>query len=372
MDNITDIEREAEKICLWGAARAGVIVVAPLVGTMALMANEVYMIMRLGELRGVKLEESAVLGLLYSLGGSFVGQTLVTLIPLAPVQVPVGIAVTYGVGKVANAWLKAGQPQDIAQFREVFEAARDEGMTKFKEIASLECKDQPLGDENRKFKLEAESVFKNIKEKADTAAEKVEGAISGVLDWLQPLKEKSSHWLSAQKWEDISHGGLTVPYEEIDLYLKDSLAKTDFVFKGISYYEDSAVTLEVEHKDYGSFKLFVEPEEFTINKKQAYVRLRVVDFTVGNNKFLETFVQMLGTKFIMAIVNSIFDDTVIAHEDFACTYANGILEVYFTELINCSKLVRTSFMGKNVLDVAQFVAIVPVPKGIVVKSRFKF
>ena len=30
-----DIEWEAEKICRWGAARAGVIVVAPLVGTMA-------------------------------------------------------------------------------------------------------------------------------------------------------------------------------------------------------------------------------------------------------------------------------------------------------------------------------------------------
>ena len=56
MDKIIDVEREAEKICLWGAARAGVIVVAPLVGTMALMANEVYMIMRLGELRGVKLD----------------------------------------------------------------------------------------------------------------------------------------------------------------------------------------------------------------------------------------------------------------------------------------------------------------------------
>ena len=47
-----DMDWEAEKICRWGAARAGVIVVAPLVGTMALMANEVYMIIRLGELRG--------------------------------------------------------------------------------------------------------------------------------------------------------------------------------------------------------------------------------------------------------------------------------------------------------------------------------
>ena len=97
-----DIEWEAEKICRWGAARAGVIVVAPLVGTMALMANEVYMIMRLGELRGVKLEESAVLGLLTSLGATFVGQTLVTLIPIAPIQVPVGVSVTYAVGKAAK------------------------------------------------------------------------------------------------------------------------------------------------------------------------------------------------------------------------------------------------------------------------------
>ena len=62
-----DIEWEAEKICRWAAARAGVIVVAPLIGTMTLMANEVYMITRLAELRGIKLSESAVLGLLGSL-----------------------------------------------------------------------------------------------------------------------------------------------------------------------------------------------------------------------------------------------------------------------------------------------------------------
>lgn len=98
-----DIEWEAEKICRWAAARAGVIVVAPLIGTMTLMANEVYMITRLAELRGIKLSESAVLGLLGSLGATFVGQTLVTLIPFAPVQIPVGVSVTYAVGKVANA-----------------------------------------------------------------------------------------------------------------------------------------------------------------------------------------------------------------------------------------------------------------------------
>ena len=76
-----DTDKEAEDICRWAAARAGVIVVAPVVGTMTLMANEVYMITRLAKLRGIKLSESAVLGLLGSLGGAFVGQTLATLIP---------------------------------------------------------------------------------------------------------------------------------------------------------------------------------------------------------------------------------------------------------------------------------------------------
>ena len=148
-----DIEWEAEKICRWGAARAGVIVVAPLVGTMALMANEVYMIMRLGELRGVKLEESAVLGLLTSLGATFVGQTLVTLIPIAPIQVPVGVSVTYAVGKAANAWIKAGRPEDIAEFREVYESARKEGMKHSEDFEKMDCKDTPLGDESKRFEL---------------------------------------------------------------------------------------------------------------------------------------------------------------------------------------------------------------------------
>lgn len=81
MKYAVDTDKEAEDICRWAAARAGVIVVAPVVGTMTLMANEVYMITRLAKLRGIKLSESAVLGLLGSLGGAFVGQTLATLIP---------------------------------------------------------------------------------------------------------------------------------------------------------------------------------------------------------------------------------------------------------------------------------------------------
>ena len=42
-------EDDAEALCKWAAARAGVIVVAPLLGTIALIANQIYMIIKLGK-----------------------------------------------------------------------------------------------------------------------------------------------------------------------------------------------------------------------------------------------------------------------------------------------------------------------------------
>ncbi|MDO4921005.1 MAG: hypothetical protein Q4E64_04155 [Phascolarctobacterium sp.] len=180
-----DIAWEAEKICRWAAARAGVIVVAPVMGTMALMANEVYMITRLAELRGIKLSESAVLGLLGSLGATFVGQTLVTLIPFAPVQIPVGISVTYAVGKVANAWLQAGRPEDVAAFKEIFDEAKDEGLRRLQEFRDMDCKDKPLGDESKRFSLDSQELFDNVRRKADAAEYKLSDVMRKVKDSLK-------------------------------------------------------------------------------------------------------------------------------------------------------------------------------------------
>ena len=112
-----DTEWEAEKLCRWGAARASVLVVAPVFGTMALIANEVYMITRLADLRGVKVSEGTALGLLGSLGATFIGQSVFTLLPIPAIQIPLAVSITYGVGKAANAWLKAGRPEDVAKCR---------------------------------------------------------------------------------------------------------------------------------------------------------------------------------------------------------------------------------------------------------------
>lgn len=171
MKQAVDVDKEAENICRWAAARAGVIVVAPLIGTMTLMANEVYMVTRLAQLRGIKISDSAVLGMLASLGGTFVGQTLVTLIPFAPLQIPVGVSVTYAVGKVANAWLESGCPNDMSSFKDVFEEAKIEGLKMLDELKNLSCKDKPLGDENHRFNLNAPNSSDNFSQNQEIAKE---------------------------------------------------------------------------------------------------------------------------------------------------------------------------------------------------------
>ncbi len=171
MKQAVDVDKEAENICRWAAARAGVIVVAPFIGTMTLMANEVYMVTRLAQLRGIKISDSAILGMLASLGGTFVGQTLVTLIPFAPLQIPVGVSVTYAVGKVANAWLESGCPDDMSSFKDVFEEAKLEGLKMLDELKNLSCKDKPLGDENHRFNLNAPNSSDKFSQNQETVKE---------------------------------------------------------------------------------------------------------------------------------------------------------------------------------------------------------
>lgn len=149
-----ELAKESERLCRWGAARAGVIVVAPVVGSMALMANEVYMITRLAKIRGINLSNSSLAAILGGLGGTIVGRTLVTLIPFAPLQLPIGISVTYGIGKVAEAWLDAGMPDEFDEFKEVFEKARKNALKQLKSFKDMKEKDTPLGDESKKFEFE--------------------------------------------------------------------------------------------------------------------------------------------------------------------------------------------------------------------------
>lgn len=373
-----DIEWEAEKICRWGAARAGVIVVTPLVGTMALMANEVYMIMRLGELRGVKLEESAVLGLLTSLGATFVGQTLVTLIPIAPIQVPVGVSVTYAVGKAANAWIKAGRPEDIAEFREVYESARKEGMKHSEDFEKMDCKDTPLGDESKRFELhelkealrnKSGNLFSKIEKHADRAETVLSEKIASVSERLRPLKDKGQLWFSAQKWEQLSQGGLVVPYDEIVDYVRQSLAGSEFTLQSLAYAAPDLLRLELQHATHGTLELLLQVEVFNVDAESAFTRLKLVDFAVTDNDFAQLVVELMGSRLIMAIVDLVIDRVDIDADSVTTKYEQGSISVDFTAALQQSRLQQKKVLDRSLFDVVHLVELVPQADGVLVKAK---
>ncbi|MCD8361018.1 MAG: hypothetical protein LUC29_09540 [Acidaminococcaceae bacterium] len=373
-----DIEWEAEKICRWGAARAGVIVVAPLVGTMALMANEVYMIMRLGELRGVKLEESTVLGLLTSLGATFVGQTLVTLIPIAPIQVPVGVSVTYAVGKAANAWIKAGRSEDVAAFREVYESARKEGLKHSEDFEKMDCKDTPLGDESKRFDLQelkevlrskSGHLFTAIEKHADRAETVLAEKLATVSEKLRPLKDKGQLWFSAQNWEQLGQGELVVPYDEIVAYVHKSLTGSEFALQSLAYAEPDLLRLVVKHKTHGTLELLLRVEVFNVDAGAAFTRLKLVDFSVADNDFAQLVVELMGSKLILAIVDLLIDRVDIDTDSITTKYEQGEISVDFTAALQQSKMQQKKVLDRSLFDVVHLVALVPQSEGVLVKAK---
>ena len=142
---------EAENLIRWGAARAGVISMTPFLGGIALMANEVYMISRLAKVYDVKLSDRTIMSFLGAFGARVVGSIAAMLIPIPGVGLPVAVSVTYGVGRVAQSWIKDGLPLDIKPYVEKFEDLKQEGQEKVEEIANNVKKDEPLGDETQDF-----------------------------------------------------------------------------------------------------------------------------------------------------------------------------------------------------------------------------
>lgn len=144
-------EDEAEALCRWAAARAGVIVVAPLLGTMSLVANEIYMIIKLGKVYGEEISEQAAVSVLGSLGAYFVGSTLSTLIPFPPLQIPVAVGTTYALGRVVTEWLKAGKPKDMGPFKTVYDDAMNMAKKNLDIFKNNPRKDEPLGNEKQHY-----------------------------------------------------------------------------------------------------------------------------------------------------------------------------------------------------------------------------
>lgn len=377
-----DTEWEAEKLCRWGAARASVLVVAPVFGTMALIANEVYMITRLADLRGIKVSEGTALGLLGSLGATFIGQSVFTLLPIPAIQIPLAVSITYGVGKAANAWLKAGRPEDVASFREVFEKARKEGAENADTFSNMDCKDEPLGDESKKFDLNAlkekmknvkgEDVFAGVKTTADKAESTISQKIRDFNDRIvNPLKSKSDRWISAQNWQQLSRGELVIPYSEIKAYMTKALAGSDFALLDIGYLAPDYLRMNLQHNTYGTLELKLSILDFYVDQNEAIAHIKVEGFDIFNNDFASLVVNTVGDKLIVAIVDLIFDKVTIENKDVEVTYENGVIGLDFTKTLQESKIGKTRFLKKSVLDVLHLTNLSVMEEGLKVKASVK-
>lgn len=375
-----DTEWEAEKICRWGAARSSVLVVTPLLGTMALIANEVYMISRLADLRGIKLSEGAALGLLASLGATFVGQSVFTLLPIPVIQIPLAISITYGVGRAANAWLKAGRPEDIAAFREVYEKARKEGAENADTFSNMDCKEEPLGDESRTFDLQAlkkqvknmktEDVFNNMKNKADKAENTLSQKIKGFNERIvNPLKNKSDRWIPAQNWQQLSRGELVIPYSEIKQYMTRSLAGSDFALLEAGFLAPDRLRMSLQHNTYGTLELKLSVLDFYVDQQEACAHIKVEGFDIFNNDFASLVVNTVGDKLIIAILDMAFDKVTIENKGVVTTYEDGVIGLDFAKTLHESQLGKTSFLKKSVLDVVHLTNLSVVGEGLKLKAN---
>lgn len=375
-----DTEWEAEKICRWGAARSSVLVVTPLLGTMALIANEVYMISRLADLRGIKLSEGAALGLLASLGATFVGQSVFTLLPIPVIQIPLAISITYGVGRAANAWLKAGRPEDIAAFREVYEKARKEGAENADTFSNMDCKEEPLGDESRTFDLQAlkkqvknmktEDVFNNMKNKADKAENTLSQKIKGFNERIvNPLKNKSDRWISAQNWQQLSRGELVIPYSEIKQYMTRSLAGSDFALLEAGFLAPDRLRMSLQHNTYGTLELKLSVLDFYVDQQEACAHIKVEGFDIFNNDLASLVVNTVGDKLIIAILDMAFDKVTIENKGVVTTYEDGVIGLDFAKTLHESQLGKTSFLKKSVLDVVHLTNLSVVGEGLKLKAN---
>ena len=166
-----DKDVKVEMLCRWAAARAGAIVIAPLVGTVALMANEVYLVSRIARVYDVKLSERALIAFLGAIGSRVAGSLLTTIIPFSAIQVPVAVGITYSLGRVNQRWLKDGMPTDMGPYIDMMGEWKDKAREQVDKLKENPLKNVPLGDETIDFMKKwggvAKERFQDVKEKGE-------------------------------------------------------------------------------------------------------------------------------------------------------------------------------------------------------------
>lgn len=112
--------KEADEYINWAAGRAAAIALIPLplADVAPLMANEAYMIYRIGAAYGYAVDNSILTMLAGVAGGSIAGKLAASFLPF--LKVPIAAGITYGVGKAAKAYFESGMTMNISELKEIF------------------------------------------------------------------------------------------------------------------------------------------------------------------------------------------------------------------------------------------------------------
>ncbi|MBO7327689.1 MAG: hypothetical protein J6W00_02835 [Lentisphaeria bacterium] len=112
--------KEADEYINWAAGRAAAIALIPLplADVAPLMANEAYMIYRIGAAYGYAVDNSILTMLAGVAGGSIAGKLAASFLPF--LKVPIAAGITYGVGKAAKAYFESGMTMNISELKEKF------------------------------------------------------------------------------------------------------------------------------------------------------------------------------------------------------------------------------------------------------------
>ncbi len=86
------------------------------------MANEAYMIYRVADAYGYKIDKSFIAMLTGVVGASVVGKIAASFLPF--LKIPIAAGVTYAVGKTAKAYFASGMTLSKARLKAEFTNAR--------------------------------------------------------------------------------------------------------------------------------------------------------------------------------------------------------------------------------------------------------
>ena len=111
---------EADGYINWAAGRAAAIALIPLplADVAPLMANEAYMIYRIGAAYGYAVDKSILTMLAGVAGGSIAGKLAASFLPF--LKIPIAAGITYGVGKAAKAYFESDMTLDLDDLKEKF------------------------------------------------------------------------------------------------------------------------------------------------------------------------------------------------------------------------------------------------------------